>query len=139
MAREVQADHEFGTSREILSPHGRPPSRPSRRICRKRLDGRVKPGHEGRESGSTSTHHAPMNLSRRFSLARTLAIFLKELIQMRRDRLTLAMMVGIPIVQLVLFGFAINTDPKALPSYVKVEESSRFSRALLAGLVNSGY
>ena len=46
-----------------------------------------------------------------------------------RDRLTLAMMVGIPIVQLVLFGFAINTDPKELPSYVKIEESSRFSRA----------
>jgi ABC-2 type transport system permease protein len=80
-----------------------------------------------------------MNDARRFSLARTMAIFLKELIQMRRDRLTLAMMVGIPIVQLVLFGFAINTDPKELPSYVKVEESSRFSRALLAGLVNSGY
>jgi ABC-2 type transport system permease protein len=80
-----------------------------------------------------------MNAARRFSLARTMAIFLKELIQMRRDRLTLAMMVGIPIVQLVLFGFAINTDPKELPSYVKVEESSRFSRALLAGLVNSGY
>jgi ABC-2 type transport system permease protein len=80
-----------------------------------------------------------MNGPRRFSLARTIAIFLKELIQMRRDRLTLAMMVGIPIVQLVLFGFAINTDPKELPSYVKVEESSRFSRAVLAGLVNSGY
>ena len=80
-----------------------------------------------------------MSNARRLSLARTLAIFLKELIQMRRDRLTLAMMVGIPLVQLVLFGFAINTDPKALPSYVKVEESSRFSRALLAGLVNSGY
>ena len=57
-----------------------------------------------------------MSNPRRFSLARTLAIFLKELIQMRRDRLTLAMMVGIPLVQLVLFGFAINTDPKALPS-----------------------
>jgi hypothetical protein len=69
-----------------------------------------------------------MSNARRLSLARTLAIFLKELIQMRRDRLTLAMMVGIPLVQLVLFGFAINTDPKALPSYVKVEESSRFSR-----------
>jgi ABC-2 type transport system permease protein len=80
-----------------------------------------------------------MSNARHLSLARTLAIFLKELIQMRRDRLTLAMMVGIPLVQLVLFGFAINTDPKALPSYVKVEESSRFSRALLAGLVNSGY
>ncbi|MFO1090126.1 MAG: ABC transporter permease [Hyphomicrobiales bacterium] len=76
---------------------------------------------------------------RRFSFARTFAIFLKELIQMRRDRLTLAMMVGIPIIQLVLFGFAINTDPKDLPAYIKVEEDSRFARAVVAGLQNSKY
>lgn len=75
----------------------------------------------------------------RFSIRRTFAIFLKELIQMRRDRLTLAMMVGVPIIQLILFGFAINTDPKNLPAYVKVEEDSRFARAVVAGLRNSGY
>ena len=75
----------------------------------------------------------------RFSVRRTFAIFLKELIQMRRDRLTLAMMVGVPIIQLVLFGFAINTDPRNLPAYVKVEEDSRFARAVVAGLQNSGY
>jgi ABC-2 type transport system permease protein len=55
-------------------------------------------------------------VSRRFSLARVGAVLMKELIHMRRDRLTFAMMVGVPIVQLILFGFAINTDPRSLPT-----------------------
>ena len=50
------------------------------------------------------------------SLARINAVFLKELIQMRRDRLTFAVMLAIPILELVLFGYAINTDPKHLPT-----------------------
>ena len=54
----------------------------------------------------------------RFSLARVVAIMLKEFVQMRRDRLTFAMIVGIPILQLVLFGYAINSDPKSLPTAV---------------------
>jgi len=78
-------------------------------------------------------------MSRSFSLSRLWAILLKELIQMRRDRMTLAMIFGIPIMQLLLFGFAINTDPKHLPTVVKIEESSRFSRALVAAMENSGY
>ncbi|TXD75230.1 ABC transporter permease, partial [Mitsuaria sp. TWR114] len=52
---------------------------------------------------------------RRFSLARVLAIFIKEVQQMLRDRPTFAMAVGVPILQLLLFGYAINTDPKGLP------------------------
>ena len=52
----------------------------------------------------------------RFSLHRLLAVLAKEFIQMRRDRLTFAMMVGIPILQLCLFGFAINTDPNPNPN-----------------------
>ena len=55
-----------------------------------------------------------MSASGRF--ARIRAILVKEVIQMRRDRLTFAMIVGIPIIQLVLFGYAINTDPKQLPT-----------------------
>ena len=51
-----------------------------------------------------------------FSIARTTAVFIKEFQQMMRDRLTLAMAVGIPILQLILFGYAINTDPKGLPT-----------------------
>jgi len=48
-----------------------------------------------------------------FSLRRLMAIITKESIQMRRDRITFAMMLGVPLMQLVLFGFAINNDPKA--------------------------
>ncbi|CAN5446397.1 ABC transporter permease [soil metagenome] len=58
---------------------------------------------------------------------------------MRRDRLTFAMMVGVPIMQLILFGFAINTDPKGLPMAVVVADQSEFSRSLISGLENSAY
>ncbi len=58
---------------------------------------------------------------------------------MRRDRLTFAMMVGIPIIQLVLFGYAINTDPKGLPSAVLVADHSVFSRSFLSAIENTGY
>ncbi len=75
----------------------------------------------------------------RFSFGRLLAVMVKELIQMRRDRLTFAMMVGVPILQLVLFGFAINADPKRLPTAMLVADPSPFSRSLTAALVNSGY
>ncbi len=64
---------------------------------------------------------------------------MKEFVQMRRDRLTFAMMIGVPIMQLVLFGYAINTDPKALPSAVVAAESSPFSRSLVSALENTGY
>ena len=67
------------------------------------------------------------------------AVLGKEFIQMRRDRLTFAMMVGVPILQLVLFGFAINTDPKGLPTAVVAGENSPFSRSLVAAMENSGY
>lgn len=73
------------------------------------------------------------------SLSRIAAVFVKELIQMRRDRLTFAMMLGIPIMQLILFGYAINADPKHLPTAVHVEDHSAFSRAVLAALETSDY
>ena len=75
----------------------------------------------------------------RFSWSRFIAVALKEFIQMRRDRLTFAMMVGIPLMQLGLFGFAINTDPKHLPTAVIHTDQSEFSRSFLAALQNSGY
>ena len=74
-----------------------------------------------------------------FSWTRFRAIARKEFIQMRRDRLTFAMMVGVPLMQLALFGFAINSDPKHLPAAVIDADQSVFSRSLLAGLKNSGY
>ena len=75
----------------------------------------------------------------RFSWARFIAVALKEFIQMRRDRLTFAMMVGIPLMQLGLFGFAINTDPKHLPTAVINADQSEFSRSFLAAMKNSRY
>jgi len=74
-----------------------------------------------------------------FSFSRWLGIVGKEFIQLRRDRLTFGMIVGIPVIQLVLFGFAINSDPKHLPTAVLVADHSEFSRSILAGLKNSDY
>ncbi len=74
-----------------------------------------------------------------FSLARLHAVMLKEFIQLMRDRLTFAMMVGIPIIQLTLFGYAINGDPKHLPTVVIAHDQSPFSRSIVSGLVNSEY
>ncbi len=75
----------------------------------------------------------------RFSLARMLAVFIKECQQMLRDRLTFAMAVGVPILQLVLFGYAINTDPKGLPTAVVVHDSGPMARGFVAALQNTGY
>ncbi|HYD94790.1 MAG TPA: ABC transporter permease [Noviherbaspirillum sp.] len=71
--------------------------------------------------------------------SRLLAILIKEFRQIRRDRLTFAMMVAVPIMQLVLFGYAINTDPKRLPMAVVTADESEFSRSLVASLENSDY
>jgi ABC-2 type transport system permease protein len=75
----------------------------------------------------------------RFSLARTYAIALKEFVQMRRDRLTFGMIVGIPIAQVLLFGFVINTDPKSLPTAVVDYDRSEFTRSIISTLQNTGY
>jgi ABC-2 type transport system permease protein len=74
-----------------------------------------------------------------FSPARLLAVIVKEFIQMRRDRLTFAMMVGIPMMQLLLFGYAINTDPKHLPTVILSLDQSDLARSIEAALQNSGY
>ncbi len=74
-----------------------------------------------------------------FSWARFVAVLAKEFVQMRRDRLTFAMIVGIPIMQLILFGFAINADPKALPTAVLSADNSIFSRSFIRAMENSGY
>ena len=78
-------------------------------------------------------------ISRRISWHRLVAVVVKEFIQMRRDRLTFAMMVGIPLIQLTLFGYAINSDPRHLPTAVLSQDHSAFSRAIVAGLQTSSY
>jgi len=74
-----------------------------------------------------------------FSFSRWLGIVGKEFIQLKRDRLTFGMIVGIPIIQLVLFGFAINSDPKRLPTMLLDADRSEFSRSIVSALANSNY
>ncbi len=74
-----------------------------------------------------------------FSRARFHAILMKEFIQMFRDRLTFAMMVGIPIMQLIMFGYAINSDPHGLPTAVIVGDTGTFGRSIVRALENSDY
>ncbi len=78
-------------------------------------------------------------MSLRQSWSRIAAIMLKETIQTRRDRLTFAMIIAIPVVQLVLFGYAINTDPKHLPAAAIVADQGPVARAILSGIDRSGY
>lgn len=78
-------------------------------------------------------------MSSAFSFARFWAVLTKEFVQMRRDRLTFAMMIGVPIMQLILFGFAINSDPKALPTALLAADNSVYARTLVRALENSGY
>ncbi|MBX3572376.1 MAG: ABC transporter permease [Mesorhizobium sp.] len=74
-----------------------------------------------------------------FSLGRLNAMLIKEFIQMRRDRITFGMMLGVPLVQLVLFGYAINTDPKQLPAALVALSSDRYTRAIVSSLEMTGY
>ena len=75
----------------------------------------------------------------KFNWQRFCAIVAKEFIQMRRDRLTFAMMLGIPMIQLVLFGYAINSDPKHLPTAVYAADDGVFSRTIVWAMRNSSY
>jgi ABC-2 type transport system permease protein len=74
-----------------------------------------------------------------FSFSRLWGIIIKEFTQMRRDRMTFAMMVGLPLLQLILFGFAINTDPKHLPTVIVSADESVFTRDFVVALQNSDY
>ena len=76
---------------------------------------------------------------RRFSASRWWGIVQKEFLQLRRDRITFAMIVGIPIVQLLLFGYAINSEPRHLPTAVVVSERSEFTRSFVAAMQHSSY
>lgn len=73
------------------------------------------------------------------SWSRVLAVFLKELVQMRRDRPTFAIMILMPIMQLVLFGYAINNDPRHLPAVIEMREDGPLTRAFLSSLQASTF
>jgi len=74
-----------------------------------------------------------------FNLSRLGALLTKEFIQMRRDRITFAMMLGVPLIQLLLFGYAINSDPKQLPAALVTMSSDHYSRAMVSALETTGY
>lgn len=73
------------------------------------------------------------------SLSRVLAVLQKEFVQLLRDRLTYAMILGMPIMQLLLFGYAINSDPKHLPTAVLVQDQGVYSRSILGALERTDY
>ncbi|MBB2485002.1 ABC transporter permease [Mitsuaria sp. WAJ17] len=74
-----------------------------------------------------------------FSWSRVLAVLLKEFIQLRRDRMTFAMLIGVPIMQLLLFGYAINADPKRLPTAVVAHDNGPLVRSVVQAAANTGY
>jgi ABC-2 type transport system permease protein len=74
-----------------------------------------------------------------FSFRRFLAVLHKEWIQVRRDPMTLRLIIALPVLQLFLFGYAINTDPKHLPTGVLSPDHSRYERTIVAALRNTGY
>jgi ABC-2 type transport system permease protein len=78
-------------------------------------------------------------MTRIFSITRWWGIVLKEFLQLRRDRITFGMVVGMPIIMLVVFGYAINTDPKHLRTAVLRGDQSEFTRSYLAAMRTSGY
>jgi ABC-2 type transport system permease protein len=78
-------------------------------------------------------------IDQQLNLGRFYAIMLKEFIQLRRDRLTFVMMVVLPIIQMALFGYAINGDPKQLPTAIVAQEQGTFTRSIVRALENSDY
>jgi ABC-2 type transport system permease protein len=80
-----------------------------------------------------------MNANGFFCYRRFAAMVYKEFIQMRRDRVTFAMMIGIPLMQLILFGYAINSDPRHLPTAVLSADNSPYARSIVAGMQTSSY
>ena len=76
---------------------------------------------------------------KRWSFARFWGVVLKEFLQLSRERITFAMILGVPIVQLLLFGYAINTDPRNLPTAVIAADQSEFTRSYIAAMKTTGY
>src|SRR5450631_969354 len=89
------------------------------------------------------THMLPSQAPRRSRsdgfARKTWAMLVKEFIQLKRDRVSFAMIIMIPLVQLMLFGYAINTNPRHLPTAVLLQEHSDLGRSILAALRNTDY
>jgi ABC-2 type transport system permease protein len=87
----------------------------------------------------SATHITEEREPRFAALRRTFAMLLKEFIQLKRDRVSFAMIIMIPVMQLVLFGYAINTTPRHLPTAVLLQEDSDLARSVLKALENTAY
>jgi ABC-2 type transport system permease protein len=89
------------------------------------------------------THVIPVEAPRRIRgggfWRKTWAVLVKEFIQLKRDRVSFAMIIMIPLVQLMLFGYAINTNPRHLPTAVLLQENSDLGRSILAAIKNTDY
>ena len=88
------------------------------------------------------SHMLPAQAPRRIRsnfLRRTWAVLVKEFIQLKRDRVSFAMIIMLPLIQLLLFGYAINTNPRHLPTAVLLQENSDLGRSILAALKNTDY
>src|SRR3982751_4535123 len=91
-------------------------------------------------SGTNSSSPASDTSEPRFGFwRRSYAMLLKEFIQLKRDRVSFAMIVMIPVLQLLLFGYAINTTPRNLPTAVLLQEDSDLARSVLKALENTAY
>ena len=88
-------------------------------------------------STSTPARTPRRTFARRFSWRRTWAMLIKEFVQLRRDRVSFAMIVLIPLVQLMLFGYAINTNPRHLPTAVLLQEQTDVARSILKAVENT--
>src|SRR5262245_32469751 len=88
---------------------------------------------------SAETADLALRASPGFSLTRWWSMVTKEFLQLRRDRVTFAMIIGIPLIQLTLFGYAINTDPKHMPTAVIAADTSEFTRSIVAAMTVSQY
>ncbi|HEY0445965.1 MAG TPA: ABC transporter permease [Allosphingosinicella sp.] len=74
-----------------------------------------------------------------FSLDRMMAVLIKEFIQLTRDRVTYAMILAVPVLQMLLFGYAVNGDPRHLPTALLVQENSAFARSVVTSIANTSY
>src|SRR5256714_13813500 len=131
-----------GHGRQLRSPHPEEAAqRPSRRMAASSASGAILRDaclrQAPQDEGGTMTTVGTM-ASRGFWL-RTRAMLIKEFIQLKRDRLSFGMIIMIPLMQLVLFGYAINTTPRDLPTAVLLQEKSDVGRSILAALMNTRY
>src|SRR5262249_23480849 len=96
-------------------------------------------GQYAMSAAADTSAHAPLPERAGGFWRRVGAMLMKEFIQLRRDRITFGPMISIPLLQLVLFGYAINTTPRDLPTAVLLQERSDVGRSILAALRNTKY